>query len=103
MKNLFHAGKFLLLDMASTFFFLALYLWTNNIPLSVALGVALGISSVHFTATRQDGASLIPLPGRCSRRKPMVMIWRAAPSMSCAASQTIQSSQPTAMFCTRSA
>jgi intracellular septation protein len=48
MKNLFHAGKFLLLDMASTFFFLVLYLWTNNVPLSLALGVALGIAQIGW-------------------------------------------------------
>lgn len=48
MKNLFQAGKFLLLDMASTLFFLALYLWTDSIPLSVALGVALGISQIGW-------------------------------------------------------
>ena len=53
MKNLFHAGKFLLLDMASTFFFLALYLWTNNIPLSVALGVALGIAQIGWQFARK--------------------------------------------------
>ena len=48
MKDLFHAGKFLLLDMASTLFFLALYLWTESIPLSVALGVALGIAQIGW-------------------------------------------------------
>jgi intracellular septation protein len=53
MKNLFHAGKFLLLDMASTFFFLALYLWTNNIRLSVALGVALGIAQIGWQFARK--------------------------------------------------
>jgi intracellular septation protein A len=38
MKNLFEAGRLLLLDMASTFFFLVLYLLTHNVALSVALG-----------------------------------------------------------------
>ncbi|MGC2177383.1 MAG: septation protein IspZ, partial [Bradyrhizobium sp.] len=42
MKNLFQAGKLLLLDLASTFFFLFLYLLTKNITLSVLLGMALG-------------------------------------------------------------
>jgi intracellular septation protein len=32
MKNLFEAGKLLLLDMAATFFFLVLFLQTKNIP-----------------------------------------------------------------------
>jgi intracellular septation protein len=40
------AAKLLLLDMASTFFCLALYLRTNNTPLSVALGVAPGIAQI---------------------------------------------------------
>jgi hypothetical protein len=31
MKNLFKAAKLLLLDMASTFFFLVIYLLTKNI------------------------------------------------------------------------
>jgi intracellular septation protein A len=53
MKNLFHAGKFLLLDMASTLFFLALYLWTESILLSVALGVALGIAQIGWQFVRK--------------------------------------------------
>jgi hypothetical protein len=46
MKNLFEAGKLLLLDMASTFFFLVLFLLTHNITLSVALGMALGVAQI---------------------------------------------------------
>jgi len=46
MKNLFEAGKLLLLDMAATLFFLGLFLLTHNIPLSVVLGMALGINVV---------------------------------------------------------
>jgi hypothetical protein len=38
MKDLFEAGNLLLLDMASTFCFLVLFLLTRNIPLSVILG-----------------------------------------------------------------
>ena len=53
MKNLFEAGRLLLLDMASTFFFLALYLLTNNIALSVALGVALGIAQIGWQFARK--------------------------------------------------
>jgi intracellular septation protein A len=48
MKNLFHAGKFLALDMASTIFFLVLYLVTKNIPLSVALGMGLGVAQIAW-------------------------------------------------------
>jgi intracellular septation protein len=52
MKNLFQAGKLLLLDMASTFFFLALYLLTHNIPLSVVLGMALGVVQIGWQFAR---------------------------------------------------
>jgi len=48
MKNLFEAGKLLLLDMASTFFFLVLFLLTHNVTLSVALGMALGIGQIGW-------------------------------------------------------
>jgi intracellular septation protein A len=50
---MFEAGKLLLLDMASTFFFLALYLWTNNISLSVALGMALGVAQIGWQFVRK--------------------------------------------------
>jgi intracellular septation protein A len=53
MKTLFEAGKLLLLDMASTFFFLVLYLLTKNIPLSVALGVALGVAQIGWECVRK--------------------------------------------------
>ena len=50
MKNLFHAGKFLALDMASTIFFLVLYLVTRNIPLSVAAGMGFGAAQIAWQA-----------------------------------------------------
>lgn len=53
MKNLFEAGKLLLLDMASTFFFLALYLLTHNITLSVVLGMALGAARIGWQLARK--------------------------------------------------
>src|SRR5208282_2559453 len=53
MRNLFAAAKLLLLDLASTFFFLVLYLLTKNIPLSVALGVALGIAQIGWGLVRK--------------------------------------------------
>jgi intracellular septation protein len=53
MKNLLHAGRFLLLDMASTLFFLALYLSTDSLLLSVALGVALGIAQIGWQFARK--------------------------------------------------
>lgn len=54
MKNLFEAGKLLLLDMASTFFFLVLYLLTHNIILAVALGMALGIGQIGWQLARKQ-------------------------------------------------
>ena len=53
MRNLFAAAKLLLLDLASTFFFLVVYLLTKNIPLAVALGVALGIAQIGWEFARK--------------------------------------------------
>jgi intracellular septation protein len=53
MKNLFEAAKLLLLDMASTFFFLVLYLLRHNITLSVALGMALGTAQIGWQFARK--------------------------------------------------
>jgi intracellular septation protein len=53
MKNLFAAAKLLLLDLASTFFFLVVFLLTKNIPLSVALGVALGVAQIGWEFARK--------------------------------------------------
>lgn len=52
MKNLFEAGKLLLLDMAATLFFLALYLLTHNVPLSVVLGMVLGVAQIGWQVAR---------------------------------------------------
>ena len=54
MKNLFAAGKLLLLDMASTFFFLVVYLLTHNITLSVVLGMALGVGQIGWQFARKQ-------------------------------------------------
>jgi intracellular septation protein len=56
MKNLFQAGKLLLLDMASTFFFLIVYLLTKNIPLSVTLGIGLGVAQIVWQVRRPPSA-----------------------------------------------
>ena len=53
MKNLFEAGKLLLLDMAATLFFLALYLLTHNVTLSVVLGMALGTAQIGYRLARR--------------------------------------------------
>jgi intracellular septation protein len=48
MKNLFEAGRVLLLDLASTLLFLALYLLTDNLFLSVGIGMALGVAQIGW-------------------------------------------------------
>jgi len=48
MKNLFEAGRVLLLDLASTIFFLMLYLLTHSLFLSVAVGMALGLGQIGW-------------------------------------------------------
>jgi len=53
MRNLFAAAKLLLLDLASTLFFLVLYLLTKNIPLAVVLGVALGVGQIGWELVRR--------------------------------------------------
>jgi intracellular septation protein len=52
-RMLMNSGKFLLLDMASTFFFLALVLVTRNIPLAIVLGMALGIGQLGWQFLRK--------------------------------------------------
>jgi intracellular septation protein len=52
MKTLFQSGKLLLLDLASTFVFLFLYLLTKNITLSVLLGMALGAAQIGWEFVR---------------------------------------------------
>jgi intracellular septation protein len=53
MKDLFDSGKLLVLDLASTFVFLIVYLLTNSIPLSVTLGMALGVAQVGWEFVRK--------------------------------------------------
>jgi intracellular septation protein len=53
MKSLLQSAKFLALDMASTLFFLALFMVTKSIPISVAAGVALGIGQIVWEIARK--------------------------------------------------
>ena len=46
MKDLLKAAKFLMLDLASTLFFLAVFLLTHNTILSVGLGIAFGLVQI---------------------------------------------------------
>jgi intracellular septation protein len=52
MEDFLKAAKFLLLDLASTIFFLILFLLTHNTVLSVALGTALGVIQIAIQLIR---------------------------------------------------
>jgi intracellular septation protein A len=52
MKTLFHSGRYLAMDMASTFFFLGLLAITHNVMLSIALGMAVGVGQVAWQKLR---------------------------------------------------
>lgn len=53
MRDLFAAAKLLLLDLASTVFFLVVFLLTKDIPLAVALGVGLGVAQIGWEFARK--------------------------------------------------
>ena len=53
MRNLLHAGRQLLLDMASTIVFLVVFLLTHEITLSVGLGMVLGIAQIGWQFSRK--------------------------------------------------
>jgi intracellular septation protein A len=46
MKDFLNAARLLLLDLASTLFFLVVYLLTHNTMLAVGLGIALGLAQI---------------------------------------------------------
>jgi intracellular septation protein len=53
MRNLLHSASLLVLDLASTFLFLVVYLLTHNIPLAVTLGMGLGIAQIGVQFARR--------------------------------------------------
>src|SRR5262245_19380501 len=53
MRNVLYAGKLLLLDLASTIFFLVVLLLTGNILLSVGLGMMLGVAQIGWQLARK--------------------------------------------------
>src|SRR5260221_13000311 len=53
MKNLFHAGKFLFLDMASTFVFLGVLLASKNVMLATGAGMAFGLGQIGLQVARK--------------------------------------------------
>jgi intracellular septation protein len=52
MKHFLDAAKLLIADLASTLLFLALYLATQNLTLSVAAGMALGLAQIGWQFVR---------------------------------------------------
>ena len=48
MKDLFQASRVLLLDMASTLVFLAVYVATDNLFLAVGLGITVGVAQIGW-------------------------------------------------------
>ena len=52
MRYFFNAAKLLLLDLASTILFVAIFLLTHNIYLSIGLGVALGLAQIGIQFAR---------------------------------------------------
>ena len=53
MKDFLNAAKLLLLDLASTIFFLVVFLLTHNTVLSVGLGIALGFAQIGIQFVRR--------------------------------------------------
>jgi intracellular septation protein len=53
MKYLVESGKLLLLDLASTFLFLIVFLSTKDVTLAVVLGMALGIVQIGWQFARK--------------------------------------------------
>ena len=54
MQDFLKAAKFLLIDLASTIFFLILFLFTQNTVLSVALATALGVAQIAIPLIRRE-------------------------------------------------
>jgi len=52
MKSLLRSASFLLLDMASTFFYLAVFLTTKSIPIAAAAGIGLGLAQIVWEVRR---------------------------------------------------
>ena len=53
MRDFLNAAKLLLNDLASTLFFVVLFLLTHNIILSVSLGMALGLVRIGTQFVRR--------------------------------------------------
>ena len=59
MSGLFYAGKWLLLDLLSTVFFLVVFSLTKNIYLATGLGIAIGVAQVAWLKLRRRPVDLM--------------------------------------------
>lgn len=59
MREMLHAGRAVLADVASTIFFLALYALTGNIVLAVALGMALALLQIGWKLARRQAVDTL--------------------------------------------
>lgn len=59
MSGLFYAGKWLLLDLLSTVFFLVIFSVTNNIYVATGLGIAIGVAQVAYFKIRRRPIDLM--------------------------------------------
>jgi intracellular septation protein len=57
MRDFLNAAKLLLLDLASTLFFVAVFLLTHNTYLAIGLGVALGLVQIGIQLARKKPIS----------------------------------------------
>jgi intracellular septation protein len=63
MKDLMQSGRALASDMAATILFLVVLLVTKNLPLAVALGIALGVGQVGWSLARKKPIELMQWMG----------------------------------------
>ena len=59
MSGLFYAGKWLLLDMLSTVFFVVVFSFTKNIYLATALGIGIGVAQLAWLKARRRPVDLM--------------------------------------------
>ncbi len=59
MSGLFYAGKWLLLDLMSTIFFLVVFSVTNNIYVATGMGIAIGVAQVLYLKVRAHPIDLM--------------------------------------------
>lgn len=59
MSGLFYAGKWLLLDLMSTVFFLVVLSVTNNVYVATGVGIAIGVAQVLYLKARAHPIDLM--------------------------------------------